>query len=62
VTVILMGSPQSRQGASMDSCLSGKSQLTAGASSAQMAYHFCSPSTAMWVWVGMLENGESAAT
>jgi hypothetical protein len=53
---------QSRQGQSIWTCLPGKSQLTASDSNPHCPYHFCSPSTDIRYWVGMLENGAKEAT
>jgi hypothetical protein len=52
-----MGSPQSRQGASIRTVLPGKSQRTASDSNPHWANHFRSPSTVTRYWVGRLWNG-----
>jgi len=57
-----IGSLQSRHGQSICICLPGKSQLTASDSNPHCPYHFCSPSTEIRYWVGVLENGAGDAT
>jgi hypothetical protein len=52
-----MGSPQSKQGASILTVFSGKSQRTASASNPHWANHFCSPSMVRRYWLGRLLNG-----
>ena len=52
-----IGSPPSRQGASMRTSCPGNSQRTASDSKPHWPYHFCSPSTLILYCVGRLENG-----
>ena len=52
-----IGSPQSRQGASIRIVLPGNNQPTASDSKPHCADHFCSPSMVMRYWVGRLLNG-----
>jgi hypothetical protein len=60
-TVTLMGSPQSKQGASMVMDVAGKSQQTASDSNPHCPNHFCSPATVMRYCVGTLLNGPNEA-
>ena len=55
--MMVIGSPQSKQGASILTVFPGKSQRTASASNPHWANHFCSPSTEMRYWLGRLLNG-----